>query len=84
MIHFLEENKVKQPKKRHHEYIFSFVHQQEQRIAHGDIYKESIICHHNAIADYIKENFLDLTQEISFEPVINCCNYHFSQQTWNI
>lgn len=46
-----------------------------KNITYERIYEESIMCHHNSIAYYIKDNFLDQTQSIYLESII--INYYF-------
>ena len=72
LIHLFEENVIKP-----NEYKV-FGYKNKQYISYEKIYEESIICHHNSIADYIKDNFLDQVQTIYFESIIiNCYNYYF-------
>ena len=94
LIHCLEENEIKPVKKVWKAIFlskFSIKTQQsvkyknmitknenEESITYEEIFKEAIICHHNAIADYIKDNFLDQTPITNFESIIiNCTNYYY-------
>ena len=57
LILFLEENKIKP---RNEKYYKNYnYYDDEQFVTYESIYEESIKCHHNAIADYIKDNFLN-------------------------
>ena len=78
LIHFLEENEVV-PDDAEQIYNSRFKCQKKkQPVTYGEIYEESIKCHHNAIADYLKENHLDEIQIDSHDSIIfDCYNYHF-------
>ena len=55
-----------------------YQYKQKTNITYEKIYEESILCHHNSIADYIKDNFLDQNQTTSFERmIIYSCNYFY-------
>ena len=87
LIHFLEENGNKLKEKNqivktdgepnnHQTNVRKTLHKNDQSITYEGIYKESIICHHNEIADYIKNNFLyEKLNCISI--LLNCFNYNF-------
>lgn len=58
LIHFLEEKQIKPQD------------DNEQDASYENVYEESIRCHNNAFADYIKDNFLDQTQTDNIESCI--------------
>ena len=77
MIHFLEENEI-EPQRNGRYRTSNKRYQNVSCPNYGKIFKESIVCHHNAIADYIKDNFLDETQLDDFRLcIIYNCNYYF-------
>ena len=64
LIHFFEEN-ANEPEKfdsviTHHRFL------NRQEVSYNEIFAESIVCHHNEIADYIKDNFIEKDQIDNF------------------
>ena len=70
LIHFLEENEVEaeaeqnkpKTKKTHGWFYYDNYESTTQKESFDDVIKESIKCHHNNIANYIKDNLLKQTQ----------------------
>ena len=84
MIHFLEENEIKlkvyienyQQSKKQPDREESTLLKNKPDITYERVYAESIICHHNEIADYIRDNFLYQTNNL-VSIILNCFNYNF-------
>ena len=60
IIQILEENRIRPPEKK----------------SYKELFKESIKCHHNDIANYIQDNYLENLNEESKYVVVNVIKYH--------
>ncbi|KAK8836363.1 hypothetical protein M9Y10_039706 [Tritrichomonas musculus] len=70
IIHLLEENHIQPPK---------CLNKNKDDISYEKIFIESIKCHHNDIANYIQNNFLNKKSKEILISAIKFCNYEFIQ-----
>ena len=73
LIHLLESNEVPPPKSKRNK------KEEKSNTNYEECLIESIKCHHNDIADYIENNFINQTEKDSEEKeeiISNCIKYH--------